>query len=294
MAYYQGYGYYDDDSYNLLEDTGSWTCCNDRQTLFILFYFAFCALAILFHDTVLAKPVRLIATFIHEMSHATVCWLTCGEVRGIQVYDNDGGVTTFVGGMRCLIIPAGYVGLAFSAMAFVIMSAGRTMATVAIVGFTCSLIVALFFSPNRLLVCISLGYALINLLVLLIEYTAFSPILQFLALYYGVTVGMYAIIDIHDDTVFAAIEGSDAHACTSQVWPCCHPQTIGLQWAFMAILFQLVGIWVSLLQMSHECEDLSFSKCLSVGFGAGVEDTDIDFEGLWVQFSNLTNRNQQN
>mmetsp|Transcript_8555 Transcript_8555/g.20609 ORF Transcript_8555/g.20609 Transcript_8555/m.20609 type:complete len:294 (+) Transcript_8555:233-1114(+) len=293
MTYYQDAFYADDEySYNTIEDDGSWTCCNDRQTLFILFYFAFCALAILFHDTVLAKPVRLIATFIHEMSHATVCWLTCGEVRGIQVYDNDGGVTTFVGGMRCLIIPAGYVGLAFSAMVFVIMSAGKYMATVAIVGFTISLVVALFFSPNRLLVCISLGYAMVNVLVTLIEYTAFTPILQFLVLYYGVTVGVYAIIDIHDDTVFAAIEGSDAHACTSQVWPCCHPQTIGLQWAFMAILFQLIGIWVSLLQMSHECNNLTFTHCLSVGFGASMEDSDMDFEGLWLQFSNMTGRNQ--
>lgn len=277
--------YYSDDA---VEGDGSWTCCNDRQTLFVLLYLAFCTLAILFHDTVLAKPVRLIATFIHEMSHAIVCWLTCGEVRGIQVYENDGGVTTFVGGMRCLIIPAGYVGLAFSAMTFTMMSGGQISATIAIVGFTISLLVALCYSPNTLLVVICLVYTCINVLIGVVEYYVYSPILQYLVLYYGVTVGMYAIIDIHDDTVFAAIQGSDAHACNDQVWPCCHPQTIGLQWAIMAIGFQMIGIWVSLLQMSHECNDLGFMECVSLGFDGNVEDSEFEWDGLWLQFSNMT------
>jgi hypothetical protein len=259
----------------------SWTCCNDQQTLFVLLYLAFAVLAVLFHDTLLAKPVRLISTFIHEWSHAIVCWLTCGDVRTIQIYDNDGGVTTFVGGIRCLIIPAGYVGLAFSAMVFVMMSGSQTSALIAIIGFTVSLLISLCYSPNTLLVTVSLAYTFLNLILVFIEYTVYSPILQYLVLYYGVTVGMYAIIDIHDDTVFAAIEGSDAHACNRQVWPWCHPQTIGLQWAVLALLFQMIGIWTAMLQMSHECNGLGWLQCLSLGIGANLEDSDFEWDGFF-------------
>ena len=87
------------------DDEHSWSCCNDSQTLFILLYLAFALLAIITWNTVIAKPMRLIAVFIHEYCHAFACWLTCGEVRQIEVYENEGGVTTFKGGCRALIVP---------------------------------------------------------------------------------------------------------------------------------------------------------------------------------------------
>ena len=111
---------------------------------------------------------------------AIACWLTCGEVRRIEVYENEGGVTTFVGGCRCLIIPAGYVGCGFCAMIFVILSGGRMTAAVACAAFTLSLIIALFYSPNKVLVYLCLAYALLNIAVLCVEFWAYSPILQFL------------------------------------------------------------------------------------------------------------------
>lgn len=47
------------------------------------------------------------------MGHATACWMTCGTVKGIEVYGNEGGVTKYVGGWRWFIIPSGYVGGSF-------------------------------------------------------------------------------------------------------------------------------------------------------------------------------------
>jgi Peptidase M50B-like len=77
-----------------------WSCCNDGQSLFILFYIAFSSIAFITLRTLIAKPLRLIAVFIHEMSHASVAWLTGGEVHAIQVYHNEGGVTQYAGGWR--------------------------------------------------------------------------------------------------------------------------------------------------------------------------------------------------
>ena len=128
------------DNHNDEGNDAAWSCCNDSQTLFILLYIAFSVIAVLTWNTIVAKPMRLVAVFCHEWSHAAMCWLTCGEVKSIQVYENEGGVTTFRGGCRCLIIPAGYVGCSVCAMLFVILSGGRKTATFACAAFTLSLI----------------------------------------------------------------------------------------------------------------------------------------------------------
>lgn len=264
----------------------SWSCCNDKQTLFILLYIAYVLVAVITWNTLIAKPLRLIAVFIHEWSHAFVCWLTCGSVRKIEVYSNEGGVTTFVGGCRSLIIPAGYVGCGFCAMIFVILSGGRVTATFACISFTLSLIVALCYSPNKVLVCLCFTYAIVNILVLLVEYFIFTPILQFLILWYGVSVGIFAIADIHDDTVVREVRGSDAYACSKEVWPCCMPQCIGVQWAVLAICFQLIGIWVALVEMSFECEDLGWFECFNLSLDIqefSFGERNWEWDGFWQQ-----------
>jgi hypothetical protein len=269
-------------------DFAAWSCCNDSQTLFILLYIAYAVVAVITWNTLVAKPIRLIAVFIHEWCHAIACWLTCGSVRQIEVFDNEGGVTTFVGGCRCLIIPAGYVGCGLCAMIFVILSGGRGTATFACIAFTVSLVLALCYSPNKVLVYLCLAYTVINIIVFVIEYWFYTPFLQFLILFYGVFVGIFAIADIHDDTVFREVEGSDAYACSKEVWPCCLPQCIGLQWAICAICFQLIGIWIALVEMSEECEDLGWFECLDLS--VDFDDFDLwernwDFEGFWFRAS---------
>ena len=101
--------------------------------------------------TPLAKPQKLIAVFVHEMSHATACWLSCGKVMAIEVYDNEGGVTKFTGGCQCLIIPAGYIGCAFWGALFVVLSAHRISATCVAGLFAAGLVATLFFRPNKVL-----------------------------------------------------------------------------------------------------------------------------------------------
>lgn len=59
------------------------------------------------HPSEILKPLKLLAVFFHEWSHATVCWLTGGRVEGIEVYNNEGGVTKYRGGRRLCVIPAG-------------------------------------------------------------------------------------------------------------------------------------------------------------------------------------------
>jgi hypothetical protein len=264
-----------------------WSCCNDSQTLFILLYIAFVGMALITWNTLLAKPMRLIAVFIHEWSHAVACWLTCGNVSYIQVYDNEGGVTGYRGGCRCLIIPAGYVGTGFWAMVLTILSGGRKTATFAALAFSMSLILALCYSPNKTMVYLCLAYSFITVVFLIIEWWVYTPILQFLILFYGVMVGIFAIADIHADTVIRAVKGSDSYACANEVWPCCVPRCIGIQWAFLAIFFQLIGIWIALVEMSEECEELGWFQCLNLSLDWDLDSKNWEFDGFWEQDNNF-------
>ena len=169
------------------------------------------------------------SVFLHELSHAVACWLSCGNVYNLEVYDNEGGVTRYAGGCRCLIIPAGYCGVSVWSMIFVILSGGRKTATAAAAILTFSLLLALCYSPNRTLIYISLAYASITAACIYVEWAVFTPLLQYVILFYGVLIGLFAVADIHDDTILRTSERSDAYACYKEVWPCCKPKCIGLQ-----------------------------------------------------------------
>jgi hypothetical protein len=220
--------------------------------------------------------------FIHEYSHALACWLTGGDVRAIRVFDNEGGVTTYVGGCRCLIIPAGYVGCGFFAMIFVILSGGRRTATFCAIIFSLSLIIALCYSPNKTMVYLNLTYALLIITFILVEWFWFTPILQFVVLFFGVFCGIIAVAAIYSDTILRAQQGSDSYACSAEVCRCCSPQCVGIQWAILAIFFQILGIWLALVEMSDECGDLGWFECLHLSVDLDFDFAEnFDFDGFW-------------
>jgi len=236
------------------------TCCNEPQKAFVYSYLGYLLLVILTWNRGIVKPMRLMAVFLHEISHAIACWLTCGTVKGIEVDHHEGGATRFIGGLQCCIIPAGYLGEAFWGMIFVIMSGGRKTATFAAVGFITSLLVALCYSPNRFMVILNVTYAMITLVFTLIEWFVFTPILMYVILMYGVFVGIYSIADIYNDLIYRTIVGSDAYALYEEA-PCCLPKCVGVQWLIIAVIFNLVGVWLALVLMSDECADLGWFEC---------------------------------
>jgi Peptidase M50B-like len=82
-------------------------CCNGRHEMsFLAFYGGYIVVFFLLYSTTLLKPMRLLAVFIHEFGHASVCWMTGGSVKTIEVYGNEGGVTSYTGGCRyvCLYV----------------------------------------------------------------------------------------------------------------------------------------------------------------------------------------------
>ncbi|KAH0474090.1 MAG: uncharacterized protein KVP18_002055 [Porospora cf. gigantea A] len=68
------------------------------------------ALASLLWSTVVFAPLKLVAVFLHESSHALMTVITGGKVKGIEISENFGGFVKSSGGSRGLILSAGYVG----------------------------------------------------------------------------------------------------------------------------------------------------------------------------------------
>ena len=55
-------------------------------------------------------PFSILATIFHEFGHALMTLLTGGKVLKIVISEDESGSTHFVGGVPCLITPAGYMG----------------------------------------------------------------------------------------------------------------------------------------------------------------------------------------
>jgi Peptidase M50B-like len=93
---------------------------------------------------------------------------------------------------------------------------------------------------------LALGFTTITLGAVLIEWFVFDPVLQYVTLFYGVFFGTYAIRDIYDDLITRRAEGSDAMAC-HELYPCCLPRCVGVQFWFLAVIFQIVGLYLAMV-----------------------------------------------
>mmetsp|Transcript_18208 Transcript_18208/g.30746 ORF Transcript_18208/g.30746 Transcript_18208/m.30746 type:complete len:266 (-) Transcript_18208:846-1643(-) len=238
---------------------------NESQIAFSVLYLAYVAVTLFFHNTIILYPFRLLTTFLHEISHALACWLTCGKVIAIRVFENEGGVTQYIGGCRIAIIPAGYVGSAIWGSFFVMLSGGQKTATGAAALLVVILLVSLCYAPNRTMIKINLFYAVLTSIFIYLEWMVFSPILNYIVLWYGVFVNVHAIYDTYQDTIRRTVQRSDAYACYEQC-PCCMPKCVGIQWGILNISLQILGAWIALVQMSDGCENKGWWECMAGDF----------------------------
>ena len=137
------------------------------------------------------------------------------------------------------------------------------------------------FSPNKIVVCLTVGFTILFGIALYVEWFVFEPFLGYFTLFFGVFIGYYSVFDIYDgkgrpsfvmnqfglrnnslmyfvfciyfffsikDLIKRSVEGSDAQSC-HKVVPCCFPRCVGLQFAFCALVFQAVGLYLGLVWM---------------------------------------------
>jgi hypothetical protein len=107
------------------------------------------------------------------------------------------------------------------------------------------------YSPNKVLVFVCIGFIFLTLTVILLDWLVFTPIVEYVTLFYGVFIGWYGIMDIWDDTISRTVEGSDAYACF-QMWKCCMPRCVGVQFAVLAIICQVAGLYFALVGLTGD------------------------------------------
>lgn len=256
------------------DDNDTAICCNEEQSAFLLLYIVYFVLILLVSDSIIAKPLRLLATAIHEISHAAVCWLTCGRVLKLAVYENASGVTYYRGGWQGLIAAAGYLGEAFWGMVGTICSGGRRTATAAASLLVVALLLTLCYSPNRVLVILCVVYIVITVALIVVEWYVITPLLMYFTLFVGVFLGVCAVTDITGHLILNSRPGSDSYAAYEESGRCCPPRCVGVMWLLMAIFMQIFGIVLAIKLMSDECQDRGWFPCV---FGTRFEWNDVDW-----------------
>jgi len=79
-----------------------WLIRNGAITIFL----------ILFWNTVLVKPFRVLVVLLHEIFHALAAVITGGGVHAVEVISHRTGLTSLYGGIPGVVFSAGYMGTA--------------------------------------------------------------------------------------------------------------------------------------------------------------------------------------
>lgn len=100
----------------------------------------------------LAYPFRLLTTLVHELGHGLAALLTGGAFLRFVVFPDGSGLAYTAGGMRLLVIPAGYLGVALAGAALLMLGRGQRSSRIAlgVVGAALALLTLRYALPTLL------------------------------------------------------------------------------------------------------------------------------------------------
>ncbi|GAB4832322.1 hypothetical protein Ancab_006336 [Ancistrocladus abbreviatus] len=234
--------------------TANWelqNCCNHDQVTFLVTIGVFTLVILLLWRTVLLTPFKLITVFLHEASHALACKLTCGQVEGMQVHANEGGVTQTRGGAYWLILPAGYLGSSFWGMALVLASTNLVTARIAAGCLAVSLFVVLFVAKNWTLRGLCIGFIIFLAIIWILQEKTKVHILrcneQFV---FSLRSFECPFTDIYDDLISRRVNSSDAEKF-AELCPCpCNGVAWGVVWGMISFIFLCGAMYLGLVILS--------------------------------------------
>jgi len=149
----------------------------------------------------------------------------------IELSPQQSGVCWTSGGLRMLILPAGYLGsMLFGGLILVIASRTKLDKAVSIIIGGIVVFIALFFVSNIFGKAFSILFGLILIII-----GTFTPVIvnDLILKIIGLSSILYAIFDIKDDLIFRTVPGSDAYAM-SEIIPL-PPVLWGIIWIILAI-----------------------------------------------------------
>ena len=166
---------------------------------------------LVFWDSAVLWPVKIVVVFFHELSHAIAAWLTGGEVVSIGLGMDQSGVTQTIGGWHFIILNAGYVGSLLWGVGLLAASRRGGWAR-PVLGLLAGLVAVVALGFVRPLVSFGFVFALLVAGALGVgsrrmPESMASTVLQAL----GTFSVLYALLDVRDDVLSASGAGmSDA------------------------------------------------------------------------------------
>ena len=155
---------------------------NKRLISLIISSFIFIAAINTYYGAIIAIPIELLVTYLHEFSHALICLLTGGHVYSLEVNLDGSGVTTTLGGNNALICMGGYIGSCIFSNLLMRFSVDSRLTRIASVFLSISsALVAFKWYSNDLTTTILIGLSVLFLIIARI-YKIQSFILQFIAI----------------------------------------------------------------------------------------------------------------
>lgn len=178
-----------------------------RHLMAFLVMLVVISIAYQFHLTrLLLYPFELISTVFHEFGHAFMTVVTGGRVAAIEINPNESGVTRFVGGMRCAVLPAGYCGSSLAGAGLLVLSFGERSAKVAAAG-TALVLLATIYWAGTLFTAVSV----IFMIAALGGVYYYAPrYLMKVILFMGVMGSLVSLLSIFSHLISNEIDGSDA------------------------------------------------------------------------------------
>jgi hypothetical protein len=167
----------------------------------------FVAVAALWNTDVVT-PLKLVVVLLHEISHGVAAVLTGGRIDRIEVNAAEGGVCYTSGGIRVVVLSAGYLGsMAWGAAILLLAARTRWDRVISMVLGAFILVMAGLYVRNLfgLALSVAFGGAMVAAGRYLPEEVN-DPILKTI----GLTSCMYAVLDILDDVLQRPGIGSDA------------------------------------------------------------------------------------
>ena len=99
----------------------------------------------------LLYPFKLVTIVFHEFGHASTAICTGGHVDSIQVDPDLGGATELRGGVRCITLPAGYLGSSLIGAAMIFSGFDLLASQITSIIVMLALLVTLYWAKNWLL-----------------------------------------------------------------------------------------------------------------------------------------------
>ncbi|KAK2652255.1 hypothetical protein Ddye_012111 [Dipteronia dyeriana] len=225
-------------------------CCNRDQVSYLVTIGVFTVVILALWRTFLLTPFKLITVFLHEASHAIACKLTCGDVVGMQVHGNEGGVTQTRGGIYWLILPAGYLGSSFWGMALVLASTNLLTARIAAGCLALALFIVLFVAKNWTLRGLCIGFIIFLAVIWILQEKTQVRILRYVILFIGVMNSLFSVYDIYDDLISRRVNSSDAEKF-AELCPCpCNGVGWGVIWGMISFTFLCGSMYLGLVILS--------------------------------------------